>query len=90
VDEKALNEAIGFVCLLSVVFIVMGIVIVWVLPAVFPFFQQNGANQNGWWLVVFGAIGIISSCLGGTGGTRRHRASQETGSTLAGDDPVKP
>ncbi len=69
-DEKELNEARGFVCLLSVIFIVLGFVIVLVLPTAIPSFYQNGANQNGWWLVLFGAIGMILSCWGGSGNTR--------------------
>jgi uncharacterized membrane protein HdeD (DUF308 family) len=75
-DEQVLNEARGFVCFLGVIFIVMGLVIVWVLPAVIPSFQQNGANHNGWWLVVFGAIGMVLSCWGGSHETQTPHGSQ--------------
>ncbi len=69
-NEKGLDEARGIVCLLGVVFIVLGLIIVLVLPAVIPFFSQNGMNLNGLWLVAFGVIGIIITCSRGSGGTR--------------------
>ncbi|MEX2680335.1 MAG: hypothetical protein Q6373_001935 [Candidatus Sigynarchaeota archaeon] len=65
-NESALNEARGFVCLLGVIFIVLGFVIILVFPAVIPSFLQNGVNHNGWWLVVFGAIGLMISFWGGS------------------------
>ena len=86
--EKGVNESMGFVCLLAVVFIILGVVIIWVLPVIIPSLNQNGANQNGWWLVAFGTIGIIISCWGGSGGTRRPHGGQQAGRTMAGDDPT--
>jgi uncharacterized membrane protein HdeD (DUF308 family) len=76
-NEKGLDETRSFVCFLGVVFIVLGFVIILVLPAVFPFFQQNGVNQNGWWLVLFGAIGIIITCWRGPGKAPRPSGSPE-------------
>jgi uncharacterized membrane protein HdeD (DUF308 family) len=75
-DEKGLNESIGFVCLLAVVFIIVGVVIIWILPVAIPSFSQNGTNLNGWWLVAFGVIGLIASFWGGSG----YRANRESNS----------
>nr|MDO8083600.1 hypothetical protein [Candidatus Sigynarchaeum springense]MDO8115987.1 hypothetical protein [Candidatus Sigynarchaeota archaeon] len=74
-NESVLKEARGFVCLLGVIFIVLGLVIILVLPAVIPSVFQNGVNQNGWWLVVFGAIGLIISFWGGPREAKKPRGS---------------